>query len=254
MPRYNPKKIVRALYLRTRWWMGKHEPTLLFVLLRKDLSRLLVTRKSDLVIEGYPRSGNTFVEVAFAQAQEPAHPVIATHLHLPAHISRAVRLKKPCLVIIREPLEAIASLLTYYNGNYPAKQAIMEYIDFYTIAHSHHKDIELITFEEAHKNVGNVMHKLNEHFKCNFNLFNHTDENVQKCFAIIEQRATKKYGTSSNTTLRAARPTKERTLLKNCMRKELLKAKHARLIKQASSIYEELSLEHPPVALEINPR
>jgi len=62
--------------------LGQH-PWLYFALqhLRPSRRHLLVTKDTEIVIEGYPRSANTFAVVAFLLAQ--GHPVkIAHHLHV----------------------------------------------------------------------------------------------------------------------------------------------------------------------------
>src|SRR2546422_7828125 len=50
--------------------------------------------RTEMMIEGYPRSGNTFAVAAFRLAQQ--RPVIvAHHLHSPAQVLEAVRRRIP---------------------------------------------------------------------------------------------------------------------------------------------------------------
>jgi hypothetical protein len=58
-----------------------------------------VSRTTQLVIEGYPRLGNTFAVVAFLQAQKE-DVRIAHHLHAPAQVIRAARWRIPTIVLI----------------------------------------------------------------------------------------------------------------------------------------------------------
>lgn len=78
-------------------------PTLFFSILsfKKKYKNLLVNEDTDIVIEGYPRSANTFAVAAFEITQ--GKPVkIARHTHAVAQLKRATRLKKPTLVIINQ--------------------------------------------------------------------------------------------------------------------------------------------------------
>jgi hypothetical protein len=79
----------------TREWARRHvgEHPLLFhniYKLRLRYQNLLVDRTTQLVIEGFPRSGNTFAVVAFEQAQRQSVR-IAHHLHAPAQVMLAAR-------------------------------------------------------------------------------------------------------------------------------------------------------------------
>ena len=57
---------------------------------------------TDVVIEGFPRSGNTAVFAAFSVAQ-PSEIRIAHHTHTPANAIAGVRRGLPVLVLIRAP-------------------------------------------------------------------------------------------------------------------------------------------------------
>src|SRR5689334_19049404 len=68
-----------------------------------------VSRGTEIVIEGFPRSANTFAVVAFRLAQQ-REIEIAHHLHAAAQIKHAINLKVPVIVLIREPSDAILSV------------------------------------------------------------------------------------------------------------------------------------------------
>lgn len=74
------------------------------------LSTNWITRDTDLVIDGFPRSGNTYCRYAFDFANDHRYRV-ASHLHTPRSIKRAARLGVPRLVLIRDPHDAVASLV-----------------------------------------------------------------------------------------------------------------------------------------------
>ena len=85
-------------------------PPLFFTLLasKKQSLTQAVNKNTDIVIEGFPRSGNRFAVGAFKQAQNDAVN-IATHLHAPSQIIRGTQRSLPVLVVIRKPSEAVTS-------------------------------------------------------------------------------------------------------------------------------------------------
>ena len=86
-----------------RRYIGRH-PFLFynFYRLRPSYRDLSVDRRTQIVIEGFPRSGNTFAVVAFQQAQRESVRV-AHHLHMPAQVIRAAHLGIPILLLVGSP-------------------------------------------------------------------------------------------------------------------------------------------------------
>ena len=74
-----------------------------------------VSHDTDLVIEGFPGSANSFV-YKIVQLKNNYAISIATHIHYPAQIYLAAEFKKPILLLIRLPRDAVVS--------YVAKQII----------------------------------------------------------------------------------------------------------------------------------
>ncbi|MEJ2521236.1 MAG: hypothetical protein P8Y91_13005 [Desulfuromonadales bacterium] len=70
---------------------------------------LLVRETSQLCIDGFPRSANTFLTLFFSHWNPNA--AVAHHVHLPLQVRMAVKYRVPTIVLIRPPLDAITSLL-----------------------------------------------------------------------------------------------------------------------------------------------
>lgn len=101
--------IINNLKLRLRNHLGKH---VLWVTSRKDL---VLTRDSDLCVEGFPRSANTYGVLLIEKfAKKPLK--IAHHLHIASQIKYAVEWDIPAVLLIREPIEAIPSLILREQG------------------------------------------------------------------------------------------------------------------------------------------
>ena len=82
---------------------------------RADKRSTLARRDSALVIEGFPRSGNTFSVAAFQIANGP-QPHLGRHLHGAPHLLRAKRLGIPAVALVRAPEDAVPSYLVRRAG------------------------------------------------------------------------------------------------------------------------------------------
>lgn len=83
---------------------------------------------TDVLIEGFPRSGNSFLVSWIATANPDLH--IASHMHSIAHVHAALRRDLPVVVVIREPEAALASLAVY-NPNLALDAHIERYRRFH---------------------------------------------------------------------------------------------------------------------------
>jgi hypothetical protein len=223
-------------YRRCRWWVSKQRAfEWVFLLFRNRY----VTRRSDLVIEGYPRSGNTFARWAFITAQKN-EPVLADHFHSIGHIRRALRLQVPVLVLIREPLDAVTSFLVYQQGNYSVSLALREYIEFYSEILRCEERVVIADFEEVTQCFGDVIRRVNRHFGTEFVPFDDTEENREKCFQIMESRRIARKDSPEGRAFEIPRPVNERERLKKEMRTELMKPDYADLVHRAQVLYKKV--------------
>ncbi len=128
----------------------------------------LLTAETELVIEGYWRSGNTFAAAAFASAQgRPTR--LAYHTHAAATIRRAVRLGKPVLVLARPPLEAASGRL-FLAPRVTPEHALREYVRFYRAVEPFAPGFVRATFGEVVADYGAVVERINARFGTAFRL------------------------------------------------------------------------------------
>ena len=128
----------------------------------------LVAADTELVIEGYWRSGNTFAAWAFETAQE--RPVrLASHTHAAATVRRGVRLGRPVLVLARPPLEAVSGRL-FLAPRLAPEHALREYIRFYRAIEPFADRYVRAPFEEVIEDFGAVIERVNARFGTNFRL------------------------------------------------------------------------------------
>ena len=196
-----------------------------------------VFRDTEAVIEGFPRSANTFAATAFEVAQ--SRPVrVARHLHVPSQIIAGARLGIPTIVLVRDPDEAVLSL-SLWTPHITLEDGLRDYIRFHRRILPYRNRFVVATFEEVSTDFGKVIRRLNERFGSSFQEFQHTEENVALCFRIIEEHDRTTTGKVVEKTV--ARPSQQRERMKDALRSALRSPKLARPRADAYDIYETLT-------------
>lgn len=147
-------------------------------------AKLLVRPDSEIVIEGYPRCANSFSVLAFERAQG-RRLSIGHHLHAPAQIVLGVRYDKPILVLIRDPMSAVASLMTRHP-EISATQALRQYVSFYSCVEKHIQHIVLANFRTVTTDYARVIDAVNRRFDTTFLPYVNTGQEDQAVFSEID--------------------------------------------------------------------
>jgi len=195
---------------------------------------LLVNKETEIVIEGFPRSGNSFAYAAFLLANGP-NRVVSHHVHRPSQIITASRNGIPTMIIIRQPAEAVTSL-NIFRPYLSLKQGLRSYIDFYERVKPYRDSYLLTTFENVTDDFGNVVKQLNNKFQTSFSVFEHTDENVKKCFAMVEQFGNQYAGYHDENLV--GRPSEKRKIAKLALQAQLKDKSLQPLLSRAKCIYD----------------
>ena len=120
---------------------------------------------TQIVIEGYPRSANSSTTSHFYNFNPNVN--IAHHHHVPAQIIRGVESFTPIIVLIRNPIEAIASFKCY-EPNISLTLAIKAYISFYKTILPYKSGFIVASFPQVILDFDVVIAQLNKKFKTNF--------------------------------------------------------------------------------------
>jgi hypothetical protein len=226
-------------------YAGKHPAVFfsLYRLMRKDQTRV-VTPETQLVIEGFPRSGNSFARVAFNKAQNE-RVRIAHGLHVPAQVIRAARWHIPTLVLIRRPRDAVLSFAI--RDPISVDLALKYYISFYETVEKYRDAYALGLFEEVTEDYGQIIKRINEKFGTTFSLFRHDEQNVNKVFARMEKNSRKRYGETRWET-KVSRPSDLKERMKHEVGYDLENPKRKHLITEAEAVYERLTCPIPKPA------
>jgi glycosyltransferase involved in cell wall biosynthesis len=179
---------------------------------------LFVTPETRIVIEGFPRSGNTFATCAFQYAQGGPNVVpVAHHLHSLANVIQGIRNGIPVLVVVRTPKDAIIS----YKISHPSqsyKAMLYEYILFHRGISKVRDNVLIASFDQVISDFGTVTSRLNKHFDTNFFCFDGAAESVDAVFRMVDEANFKAGGDKF---MQVARPTKERQLVRPVFEMEL---------------------------------
>jgi hypothetical protein len=132
---------------------------------RREPRSEVVEAHSSLVIEGYQGSGNTFMRLAL-QAANPGIRT-ASHLHSAAHVRRALQLNVPVVVIVRDPVAAIASFLSRFPV-VDLRQALHDYATFYERLLRDVDRLVVVSFDEARDDFASVVKRINDRFGVSF--------------------------------------------------------------------------------------
>ena len=148
----------------------------------------VIGARTELVIDGYTRCASTFAVYAL-QLSQPTPIRVAHHLHAPAQLIEAVRMRVPALALIREPRGAILSQLIREPGVAMA-DALVAYSRFYTCLLPYRHALVIGEFEQVTNDFGGVVRRLNARFGTSFAEWEHTEANVHECQELIKQRGT----------------------------------------------------------------
>ena len=204
-------------------------------LLQKDRTRI-VTPDTQMVIEGFPRSGNSFARVAFNKAQK-GKVRIAHGLHVPAQVIRAARWRIPTMVLIRKPKDAVLSFAI--RDPISVDQALRYYLSFYKTVETYRNAYVLGRFEEVTQDYGQLIERINQKFGTTFSLFRHDEQNVNKIFARMEKRYRERYGETHWET-KVPRPSTTKEKMKHEVEYDLENPKTRRLFVEAEAVYHRL--------------
>jgi hypothetical protein len=235
------------LRYEVRSFLGQY-PQVFIPLARLKSSKrsLVVNEYTDLVIEGYPRSANTFATAAFSTSQRDVVQ-IAHHLHLPAQVIWAVKRGIPVLLLVRNPGDAVLSRVIR-NPVLSIRQSLRDYIRYHRSVLPYHDGYIVATFDQVIHDFGAVIKKVNERFGCNFCPFEHTPENVERVLGIVEQRHLRRTRSDKVDETMVSRPSLEKEESKARLREQL--SYHTDLLTTAETLYTDfLSLSVSQVPL-----
>ncbi len=198
-------------------WEGKtilaEHPSIAVPLARWRGHGEIVNADTEIVIEAFARSAQSFVVAAFRLAQEPHAVRIAHHTHSPSTLIDGIRREIPALVIVREPEDAILSYLIRTPA-ISMRGALRGYVRFHRPLLAYRDRLVVATFHQVTTDLAAAITRVNERFGSSFRTFDPTEANVARIFGEIEEDERGRAPTSDERERTIPRPSAAREELK----------------------------------------
>ena len=193
-------------------------------LLRLHKKTKICRPQTDLCVEGFPRSANTFCVdfLAYLCRTENLQLNFAHHTHSPLNVELAIKLEKPCLVLIREPVSAITSFAIYSGARISA--VAQRYLEFYKDINTWSPAILIADFDVIVANINIVIAKLNQQYCMQIPLSLDLKKDSEHVSMLAKTRARKRHSKDPGLLIRnVGSPNPEREKLKEKTRPEVVK-------------------------------
>jgi len=195
-----------------------------------------VRTDTEVLITGLPRTANSFAVRAFEMAQGRSVK-IAHHAYPSPQIIGAARMRIPSILLIRDPDEVALSRVASHPP-ITLRQALIDFVQCYESVLPWRNSFVVGDFTVVTSDFGSLMARLNAKFGTSFVEFDHTEENVKRCFDEIDER----YRAMNDATQKrfgevVARPSTERESAKKVLKKELESEQLRTLRQRATKAY-----------------
>lgn len=207
------------------------------VMRRRHPEWFLVDGDTELVIESYQSCGNTFARKAMEHANPQAR--IASHSHSWANVARGLRLGKPVVILLRPPLDAVASHAVRMRLD-DLDRELRRYHRFFGRVAGVADEVVLAPFEVTSHRFGDVIREVNNRFSTDFEVFDHDDPAATaEVFAEMDREAA-----SSPSELdrmwRVARPNADRAMATQEMKALLSSDRHRPALARCEAVHDQL--------------
>lgn len=155
--------------------------------IRGENPKVYIVKKgvTDICIDGYPRSANSFSVRMFLQANPDAK--IAHHTHSVANLNKALKHNIPVVVLIRDPEQAIISSIIAHKKN-DIDMEVSRYIDFYDWVYRRIDKMVIADFYQVVNDFNAAILNVNKKFNKSFLLLSDVKEADSQVKDDIEKR------------------------------------------------------------------
>lgn len=191
-----------------------------------------VSKDTDVVIEGYPGSANTFAREAFLVANPGLD--VASHLHSAAQLKLARALRVPTVVAVRPPLDAIVSVTARFHLPDLGSE-LRRYRAFYECHLEDPRGAVVAPFEVITTSFGPVIEQVNERFGTSFRAFADDEESRDLVARIIAAYSKAVFEEAAST--RQAIPAPGGRPAAGRIRAELTGSRYAGALRRCEALY-----------------
>lgn len=200
---------------------------------------------TQLVIEGFPRSGNTFAVFAVRLGEQRAgrQVSISSHVHTPSAIKAAARARFPTLVVVRPPLDTLVSLLIAAPHVRPT-EAVDEWIHHHREVWPYRDRFEVATFDDVVHRTDVVVGRINTRFGTSLAPIDPSPQTTAAIFDAIDAHHHALYGDREHL---LPRPSPGRVEVARLQRREVEQEIGRHRLAEADELYHRLAALAQPV-------
>ena len=202
---------------------------------RPALRYLAPNESTIIVVEGFPRSANTYALAALYDANPHLQGFVAHHLHSYKSVLCGVRRGLPVVVLVRAPLDAVASLIQRYP-DLSARLALRQYISFHRNILPVVPSLVVVPFDSAVAHFDGVIAEINRRSNLSLAAYDETADSearLRHAVELMELRDGKRLTVRENA---VARPSPLRIAARDAVCDRV--REHRRLLEQAEMLYE----------------
>ena len=207
------------------------------VMRRRHPEWFLVDGDTDIVIESYQSCGNTFARKAMEHANPQVR--IASHSHSWANVARGLRLSKPVVVLLRHPVDAVASHCVRMHLD-DIDRELYRYHRFFERVTDVADRVVLAPFDVTVSRFGDVVAEVNRRFSTSFGLYDHANPEAKA--AVFEEMDREAMSSPSelDRVWRVARPNDARKEATQAMKDRLRGEPHRAALIRCLAAYDRL--------------
>jgi len=227
-----PNSLWNRWLIDFRHYLRRHlakRPKLYKPILKYRYDHELTDINYDLLIEGYPRSGNSYlVEMLRLGARDLR---ILSHRHNPAYVLLALQHGRRVVVLIRNPIDAVASWVIYAKTD--IYDALRYYTEYYRLIIPAIDQLLTINFNSLVGNPISVIRRIDQRYKIGID-FEALQER-DRCEGIVRARIQSRgWGEGPD---QVSLPHSERSEKQEFVQRQLLRPRFAKLLSAAEEIY-----------------
>ncbi|MGP0029274.1 MAG: hypothetical protein ACLPVF_02075 [Acidimicrobiales bacterium] len=178
-----PKAYRHALH---RWLLSGSARVHAYAVVRPLIRAEMVRSGTQLVVEGYPRSASSYAVAVVWHSNGPSLEV-AHHLHSPASVEMGVRRGLPVVVLLRRPVDAVASVLQMHaHEGYTPRTELRRYTSFYERVEPLASSVVIAPFEVVIEDFDTIITSVNEKFGTSFEEYRRTPEDEIAVRAMVD--------------------------------------------------------------------
>jgi hypothetical protein len=194
-------------------------------------NQMAVTHKTEICIEGFPRSANSYAVVAFKLNNKDIK--VGHHLHIAAQVVRAADFGIPNVVVIRKPEDAVASFLVF-QSSFNARAYLKSYIRFHRTIMPFLNKTLFASFETVTLDFNKIIISINDRFGKCYNLVQDLEKSQKLIFTRLEEINNQFFAGQFQKNMA---PDEQRKKLNARARESVLKSPY---LEEANNIYQKL--------------